>query len=111
MGLVGSKTRSLGQILDKPCVGYRDQIFGLILMKLGQSVCLDEMLHIFLNESCRSKRRSLGQIIEDPMLLTKGLSIKSLLFNDIPQNLESSGVRLQGHHGPLVTTYFIMIVF
>ena len=44
MGHVRSKTRSLGQILEKPCVCSGDQIFGLILMKLGQSACLDEIL-------------------------------------------------------------------
>ena len=37
-----------------------------------------------------SKTRSLGQILE------------KLLINAIPHNLESSGERLQGHHGPLV---------
>ena len=45
---VGSKTRSL----EKPCVCSRDQIFGLILMKLGQSFCLDEILYMFENGSC-----------------------------------------------------------
>ena len=45
------KGRSLGQILEKPCMCSQDQIFGLILMKLGQSVCLDEILYIFENES------------------------------------------------------------
>ena len=48
MGLVVSKIRSLDQILEKPCVCSRDQIFRLILMKLGQSVCPDEILYIFL---------------------------------------------------------------
>ena len=38
-----------------------------------------------------SKTRSLGQILE-----------KILLINAIPHNLESSGERLQHHHGPLV---------
>ena len=73
MGHVGSKTRSLGQILEKPCVCSRDQIFGLILMKVGQCfasmkscICL-KMGHV------ESKTRSLGQIIEDPMLVTEGL--------------------------------------
>ena len=70
MGHVGSKTRSLGQILDKPCVCFIHQIFGLILMKLGQRFCLNEILKIFENES---KSKSLGQIMEDPMLVTKGL--------------------------------------
>ena len=52
---VGSKTRSLGQILEKPCVSSRDQIFGVILMKLGQNFYLDEILYMFVNGSCRVK--------------------------------------------------------
>ena len=40
-GHVGSKTRSLGQILEKPCVCTRGLIFDPILMKLYQNVCLD----------------------------------------------------------------------
>ena len=51
MGHVGSKPMSLGQILEKPCVCSRDQISSLILMKLGQSVCLSEILYIFENGS------------------------------------------------------------
>ena len=70
MGHVGSKIRSLGQILEKPCVCSGDKILGLILMKLGQSFCLNEILYIIENGS---KTRSLGQIIEDPMLVTEGL--------------------------------------
>ena len=41
MGHVGTKTRSLGQILEKPSVPSRGHIFSLILMKLGQNVCLN----------------------------------------------------------------------
>ena len=33
---VGSKTRSLGQILEKPCVRSRGHIFSQIIMKFGQ---------------------------------------------------------------------------
>ena len=73
MGHVGSKTRSLGQILENPCVCSRNQIFGPILMKLGQSFCLDEILYIFLKMGhVQSKTRSQGQINEDPMRVTKG---------------------------------------
>ena len=43
IGQVGSKTRSLGQILEKPCVCCRGHIFSQIIMKLGQNVCLDEI--------------------------------------------------------------------
>ena len=41
LGHVGSKTRSLDQILEKPCVHSRGHIFCPILMKLGQNICFD----------------------------------------------------------------------
>ena len=72
MSHVGLKTRSLGQIFEEPCVCSRDQIFSLILMKLGQIFYLNEILYMFENWSCWSKCRLLGQII-DHMLVTKGL--------------------------------------
>ena len=40
---VGSKTWSQGQILEKPCICFRDYIFSLILMKLSQNVCLNDI--------------------------------------------------------------------
>ena len=40
---VGSKNRSLGQILEKPCARSRGYIFCLILMKLGQNVCVNPL--------------------------------------------------------------------
>ena len=43
LGHVGSKTRSVGQILEKPCVRSRGHIFSPILMKPSQNVCLDEI--------------------------------------------------------------------
>ena len=43
MDHVWVKTRSLGQILEKHCVRSRGHIFNPIIMKLGQSVCLDEI--------------------------------------------------------------------
>ena len=43
LGHVESKTRSVGQILEKPCVRSRGHIFSPILMKLSQNVCLDEI--------------------------------------------------------------------
>ena len=42
MGHVGSKTRSLRQILEKPCVHSRGHNFSPIIMKLDQNVCLDK---------------------------------------------------------------------
>ena len=36
MGDVGSKTRSVGQIMEKPCEHSRGHIFGPIFIKLAQ---------------------------------------------------------------------------
>ena len=72
MGYVESKTRSEGQILEKPCVRSRGHIFSPIIMKLVQNVCLDEISDQFGMKSqtssemghVGSKIRSLGQILE-----------------------------------------------
>ena len=55
MGNLGSKTRSVGQILEKPCVRSRGHIFSPIIMKHGQNVCLDEISDLSKNGSCRVK--------------------------------------------------------
>ena len=51
MGHVGSKTRSPGQILEKPCVRSGGHIFSWILMKVGQDVYLDDISDEFENGS------------------------------------------------------------
>ena len=53
LGHVRSKTRLLGQILEKPFVRSRGHIFSLILMKLGQTICLYEISDKFENGSCQ----------------------------------------------------------
>ena len=55
MGYVGSKTKSLGQILEKPRVRTRGHIFSPIIMKLGQNICLDKISVKFENRSCQVK--------------------------------------------------------
>ena len=55
MGHVGSKTRSLGQILEKANVRSKGHIFSPIIMKLGKNVCRDEISDEFKNGSCRVK--------------------------------------------------------
>ena len=55
MGHVGSKTTSLGQILEKPFVQSRGHIVSPIIMALGQNVCLDEISDEFENGPCRVK--------------------------------------------------------
>ena len=56
MGHFWSKTRSLSQILEKPCVPSRGHIFNLILMKLGQNVYLNEIFNEFENGLCLVKK-------------------------------------------------------
>ena len=51
MGHAESKTRSLGQILEKLCVCFKGHIFYLIHMKLGQNVCLDKISDKLENRS------------------------------------------------------------
>ena len=48
-------TRSLGQILEKLCVRTRGHIFSLIIMKLYQNVCLEEISDKSKNGSCQVK--------------------------------------------------------
>ena len=55
MGQVGLKTRSLGQMLEKPCVCSGGHIFSPIIMKLGQNICLDEISNKFESGSCQVK--------------------------------------------------------
>ena len=43
MGDVGSKTRSVGQIMAKPCEHPRGHIFGPIFIKLAQNDHLDNI--------------------------------------------------------------------
>ena len=54
MGDFGSKTRSAGQILEKPCERSRGHIFSPILMKVGQNVCLYKILGEYENR-CKNE--------------------------------------------------------
>ena len=82
---VRSKTLSLGQNLEKPCVCSRGQIFSMLTMKLGQNVCLDEISDKFENGHIESKTRSPGQILEKPCVCSRGyifnLTIMKLVHN------------------------------
>ena len=55
MSFVGFKTRSLGQILEKPCAHCRCHTFGPTHMKLGQNVCLNKVSDENENGHVRSK--------------------------------------------------------
>ena len=43
LGHLGSKTRSIGQILEKPCADNRGHSFHSIFMNFGQNVYLDKI--------------------------------------------------------------------
>ena len=55
LGHVVSKTRSLGQILEKPCEHSSSYIYGPIIMKDGQNDCLNDFLAKFETGSCEVK--------------------------------------------------------
>ena len=71
MGHFRSKTRSLGQISEKPYVHCRGHIFIPIIMKLSQNVCLDEILDQFENRSCWVETSLLVQILEKPCVCSR----------------------------------------
>ena len=86
MGHLGSKTRSLGQILEKPCVCSRGHIFSLIIMKLGQNLCLDESETSVKMGQVGSKTRSLGQVLEKPCVSCRGHIFSSIIMK-LGQNI------------------------
>ena len=57
MDNVWPKSRSSGQILEKPCVRSRVKIFCLIVIKLGQNIFLDEISDEYENGSCQMKNK------------------------------------------------------
>ena len=52
MGHVRSKTRSVGQMIEKPCEHNTGHIMHPIVMKICQNICLDEIWVKFEYESC-----------------------------------------------------------
>ena len=63
---------SLCVVNSVACVHSRGHIFSLIIMKLGQNVCLDEIWDEFEMGHVGSKTRSLGQILEKPCIHSRG---------------------------------------
>ena len=55
MGCVESKSRSLGQMLEIPCVRSRGHSFSQIIIKLGQNFCLDKIKYKYENGSRQVK--------------------------------------------------------
>ena len=81
LGHVGSKTRSLGQILEKPCVHSKRHSFHPKFMKLCQNVNHhNRLLIIIISRSSLklgqvgSKIRLLDEIVEKPCVHSRGHS-------------------------------------
>ena len=75
---VGSKTRTLGRISEKPCVRSRGQIFIPIIIKLGQNVCLDEISDELKIGLVRSKTRS---NLRKPCVRSRGHIFSPIIMN------------------------------
>ena len=86
LGHVGSKTRPIGQMLEKPCVCSGGHIFSQIIMKLGQNFCLDKISDEYENWSCWSKTRSLGQILEKSCVCSRD-QIFGLILMELGQSV------------------------
>ena len=86
MGHLRSKIRSLGQILQEPRVCSRGHIFRLVIMKLDQSVCLDESSDEFENMLFRTKTTSLGHILEKPCVRSRGRIFSPIILK-VDQNV------------------------
>ena len=82
MGHIGSKTRSIRQILKKPCVSFKGHIFSPIInvFALMKSQTSSKMGHV------GSKTRSLGQILEKPFVRSRG-HILSQIIMKLGQNV------------------------
>ena len=88
LGHVGAKTRSLGKILEKPCVHSRGHSFDLKSMKLGQNVNSHKCKSSSKLGRVGSKTRSLGQIMRKPCVHSGGHSFDQK-FMKLCQNCNS----------------------
>ena len=80
MGHAGPKSRSIGQILEKTRVHSRGHIFSLTIMKLGQNVCLNEILTSLKTDHVGLKTRSIGQSLEKPYVRSTGYIFLSIIL-------------------------------
>ena len=80
MGGMGSKSRSIGQILVKSCLHCSGHIFAPIFLGLALNVCLMISQSSAIMGGIESKSRSLGQILEKSYLPSKVHNIDAILF-------------------------------
>ena len=104
LGHVRSKTRSLAQILEEPCVCSRGHIFSLIIMILDENVCLDEisyrmslkMGHIgSRTRSLVKSKKNLVYVLEAtvcPIIMKLG---QNVFLGEISDKFENGSCRLK----------------
>ena len=85
MGHVGSKNRSLGQVLEKPCVRSRGHGFSPIILKLRVFILMESWTSLKMVR-LRSVTRSKGQILKKPCIHSRG-HIFSLIMMKLGQNV------------------------
>ena len=78
---VGSKTRSVGQSVEKPCEHSRGHIFSPIFIKLAQNDHLDNNSVNSNMGHATTKTRSVGQFIGKPYEHSRGNSFGPILPN------------------------------
>ena len=75
-----TKTRSLGQILEKSYTRSRDHIFRLILMTRGQNICLNDISEEFVDGSEKPCVHSRGHVFSPMhMKLRQNVNISDIL--------------------------------
>ena len=103
MGQVRSKTRSVGQILEKHCVCSRGHIFSQII--LVRMFVLNKFWMSLKIGCVESKTRSLGHIFEIPCVHSKG-HIFSLIIMKRGQNVCFDEVSDKFGNGSLKRPHF-----
>ena len=109
IGHVWAKTRSLGQILEKSYVPSRGHIFSRIVIKLGQNVCLDQILNESKNGYVWSKIRPLGQVLDKPCVHSRGYIFSPIIMK-LGQNVcldEILDNSVMGHVGSITRSNFV----
>ena len=99
MGDVGSKTRSVGQIIEKPCEHSRQ---ARVLVQSSSNLLRMIILTISRSSSnighVGSKTRSVGQIIEKPCVHSRGHSFGPI-FIKLAQNDHLDNISVKFEYG------------
>ena len=98
LGHVGSKSRTLGQILEKPCVHSNRHSFDPKFMKLVRMLIMIISRSGLKLDHVGSKTRSLGQILEKPCVHSRGHNLNHK-FMKLCQNVNHHSVYVKFETG------------